>query len=236
MEHFRLQVRSIALHPTIDNPQKYDLSHFCVLPMSVLEKLDNANLLDNSPYCFKIDTELMVRDIYVSVLEFSADENTIYLPKILMDNCFVRDSEAVTLQYIEAPKGSEIIFQPEDETFYDIQNNKELLETHISHNYKILQLGDRIGFKYENKEVFLEITHLEPCDVILAHETEMILDYKKTIEVEAGEFKIKREEEIIQQRKEIRIKEENDKIKEDNSFLTELHKERLNRKNLNINK
>jgi hypothetical protein len=64
----------------------------------------------------------------------------------------------------------------------------------------------------------------------------MILDYKKTIEVEAGEFKIKREEEIIQQRKEIRIKEENDKIKEDNSFLTELHKERLNRKNLNINK
>ena len=59
MEYFRLQVRSIALHPTIDNPQKYDLSHFCVLPMSVLEKLDNANLLDNSPYCFKIDNMLL---------------------------------------------------------------------------------------------------------------------------------------------------------------------------------
>ena len=246
MEHFRLQVRSMALHPTIDNPQKYDLSHFCVLPVSVLEKIDNANLIDNTPFCFKIDTELMVRDIYVSVLEFTAEEGFIHLPKILMDNCFVEDYEAVTIQYIEAPKGSEIILQPENDSFYDIENNKELLENWISQNYKILQLGDRIGFQYNNEDIFMEITHLEPCDVILAHDTEMVLDYRKSIKEESKEFKIKREEEKIQKEeeekrnelerieREIKEKEE-EKIIEENSFLAQLHRERMVRKNLNNN-
>ena len=215
MENFRLKVRPMALHPTIDNPQKYDLSHFCVLPMSVLEKLDKSDLLENSPYCFKLDTEAMVRDVYVSVLEFSAEDGIIFLPKILMDNCFIRDYEGVTLQYICAPKGSEIIFQPEDDSFYDIVDNKELLETHISHNYKILQLGDRIGFMYDNKEIFLEITHLEPCDVVLAHETEMVLDYTTTIAEEQANNHTKREER---------------EMATENKFLADLHKEREKRR------
>ena len=216
MENFTLKVRPLALHPTINNTQDYDLSHFCVLPMSILEKIDNANLIDRNPYCFKLNTFEMVRDIYVSVLEFSAEEDTIYLPKILMDNNFVSIDDILLCEYIEPPKGSNIIFQPENEIFHTIENNKELLENHISQYYKILQLGDRIGFKYRDDQIFLEIVYLEPCDVISSHETEMILDYRQTIENECKENKVKREEEVM---------------KNDNMFLADIHRERMNRMN-----
>ena len=114
MENFTLKVKPLALHPTIDNTQKYDLSHFCVLPMSILQKIDNAGLIDRNPYCFKLNTIDMVRDIYVSVIEFSAEEGSIYIPQILMDNNFVISDSNILCEYIEPPKGSNIIFQPEN--------------------------------------------------------------------------------------------------------------------------
>lgn len=218
MENFTLRVKPLALHPTIDNTQKYDLSHFCVLPMSILQKIDNAGLIDRNPYCFKLNTIEMVRDIYVSVIEFSAEDGTIYLPKILMDNNFVSTDDLLLCEYIEPPKGSNIILQPENEIFHNIENNKELLENHISNNYKILQIGDRIGFTHGDDNIFLEITYLEPCDVISAHETEMVLDYHMTLKDQCNENKIKREESVM---------------KKENQFLADLHRERMERMNRN---
>ena len=88
----------------------------------------------------------------------------------------------------------------------------------MSNNYKILQIGDRIGFKYGDDNIFLEITYLEPCDVILAHETEMVLDYHMTLKDQCKENKVKREEQVM---------------KKENQFLADLHRERMERMNKN---
>ena len=141
---------------------------------------------------------------------------------MVMDNNFISLEDPVTIDYFYPPKGSEIIFQPEDNTFHDLENNKEILEEYISYHYKILQLGDRIGFKHNEVEYNLEITHLEPCDVVLCHETEMILDYRDSIINECKDRQI--EKQLIKE------KEEQERvIKENNSFLTQLYKERQSR-------
>ena len=101
-------------------------------------------------------------------------------------------------------------------------NDPKLVEdwntsTFFLFKFKISFLFKSFNQTAENKEVFLEITYLEHCDVISAHETEMVLDYAKSLE-ELNNDKILHKKQIETERL---LKIEEDKIKEENTLLTQ---------------
>ncbi len=249
MLSFDVKIEQLCYHQSISNVNQYEKSKLVVLPSSILEKLYNE--LDNQisyPICFTIKSDKIIRDLYVSVLEFSSPEDICYMPTTLMNEFWLDSTDNVILEYVSPPLCSKIILQPDKDDFFSLTNNKELLEEAISKYYKILTMNDVITFDHNGEEHNIYISHIEPNDVVITHETDIDLEYVESNETQTKnrleELKLKRllekqlkemeEEEKEKKRiKELNESKQRDKDKEiaqKNSFLKELHEARLKRR------
>ncbi len=181
----KYSVKSLVYHPTIANTDELELSNRGIFPSSLFDIMGDKLLEHNGPMTFMVKTENSILPVYVVAHEFSAMDDTIYLPKIIMNKSFIEEDDKASIELIELPKITKLALKPIGQKFArEVEDPKGLLERNIVNNYQILQLGDSI---YVN-EYELVISKMEPSDVVSTFNTDPEVDFLPCREDELEEL------------------------------------------------
>eukprot|EP00256_Glycine_max_P063000 XP_014632671.1 LOW QUALITY PROTEIN: ubiquitin recognition factor in ER-associated degradation protein 1 [Glycine max] len=116
---FRCYSASFIEKPEIENGDKI------IVPPSVLDRL--AFLRIDYPMMFKLRNGANSERVsHCGVLEFIADEGTIYMPYWMMQNMLLQEGDTVRLKYVSLPRGTFVKLQPQTKDFFDISNPKAM--------------------------------------------------------------------------------------------------------------
>ena len=174
IEHI-LTAKNINYHPTYNGALQ--LSNKAVVGSNFLEDF----LITPQPCYIKI-TPLCDGDIgkiaYVSIQEFTAPLNTIFLSLSTMNDCFIPEDTQVIIEQIFPPTISKINLNTKDvvDSFHAKQDThpseaerlRRDIEKEIISKYQILQLNDVLRIKGQN----FSIVELEPSHVVSCYNSE----------------------------------------------------------------
>ena len=125
---------------------------------------------------FQVENRREDRTTHCGVLEFIADEGTVYLPYWMMQNLLLQEGDVVTLRSATLPKGTFVKLQPHSKDFLDISNPRAVLETTLR-NFSCLSVGDTIPINYNNRQYFIDIVEAKPENAISVIETDCNVDF-----------------------------------------------------------
>ncbi|KAK7409788.1 hypothetical protein VNO78_00106 [Psophocarpus tetragonolobus] len=149
-----------------------------------IENGDKTFLRIDYPMLFELTNGASERVSHCGVLEFIADEGTIYMPYWMMQNMLLEEGDNVRVKYVSLPKGRYAKLRPHTTDFFDISNPKAILETTLR-RFSCLTTGDTIMVTHNNKKYYLDILETKPANTISIIETDCevefapSLDYKK---------------------------------------------------------
>ncbi|KAL9312428.1 hypothetical protein ACSQ67_017880 [Phaseolus vulgaris] len=164
---------SFVEKPEIENGDKI------IMPPSALDHL--AFLRIDYPMMFKLTNGASERVSHCGVLEFIADEGTIYMPYWMMQNMLLQEGDTVRVKYASLPKGTYVKLQPHTKDFFDISNPKAILETSLR-KFSCLTTGDTIMVTYNNKRYYLDIIETKPANAISIIETDCEVDFAPSLD------------------------------------------------------
>jgi ubiquitin fusion degradation protein 1 len=136
--------------------QKYDIeeSSNIVLPNSFLTKICND---DNYQFPYQFEIEATNKSgnkkiISVSVVNFTADEETVILPFWVFENLGVNPYDPVLINYKKINPGKYLKIQPHQMKFIEHNNPdpREILEKKLS-NFSCLTIDTIISFMYDGE-------------------------------------------------------------------------------------
>lgn len=180
-----------------------DNSNTMSLPPSVLAKIvDNKLAL---PLTFRLTYGDKVT--HLGVLDFTAPENTAYLPYTAMSNINLEEGAVVQMDTVKLKKGSFAKLQPIALDWLQIpEEDRKLLLEKVLPNYQSLTIGDKIKVKKDQKQYDFIVLDLQPdiavdiinCDLVvdvdepvqgdLYQHLELTLDSPIKISISAGEY------------------------------------------------
>ena len=153
-------------------------SNNTILCRNVLEKYKDI-LCSNPDGCiFKLSythpiIEIYI-DSYVSCLEFSAPDNTIFVSNDTFDKMFLSiECNKINIELFNPPQASSIIFTIEDCIINNLEDIKSNLEMLLSSKYKFLQKGQEIPFLNDK----LTVKEIEPYDICLVNNTDLTVEF-----------------------------------------------------------
>ena len=144
------------------------------LPPSALNRL--AQLHIEYPMLFRAENKRSGKYTHCGVLEFIADEGSVYLPYWMMKHLELQEGEILTLTNASLPKGSYVKLQPHSKDFLDISNPRAVLETTLR-GFSCLTVGDTIPIHYNDKVYQINIIDAKPSDAISVIETDCNVDF-----------------------------------------------------------
>ncbi len=197
----KLQVYSFAYHPTINNLDDFQKSNRGIFPPSLYSLMEREHIhqTPGQPIIVRLQNITMLKDIYVTAHEFSAMEGSVYLSSHLMNENFVQEGDTVEVNVVSLPNITKLVLRPRCSRFArEIMDPKAALETAIISRYQVLSYGDILdieGFE-------LEITTLEPAEVVITNESDPEVEFLpcwEDIKKEQAEQDKKRVEEMEKQ-------------------------------------
>ena len=145
-----------------------------LMPPSSLERLLRFN--SGSPMMFKASKGVdSPKCTHCGVLEFTADEGEVLFPEWMMDNLGVEYGDEITLRNVTLPIGSYVKFQPENDSFLKIDDQKAVLETALR-DFSCLTKGDKVAVFYNDVQYNLFVKELKPADAVNIVECDLHLD------------------------------------------------------------
>lgn len=151
------------------------------LPPSALNRL--AQLHIEYPMLFRAENKRSGRYTHCGVLEFIADEGSVYLPYWMMKHLGLQEGDIVTLTNASLPKGSYVKLQPHSTEFLDISNPRAVLETTLR-GFSCLTVGDTIPIYYNDRVYQINIIESKPADAISVIETDCNVDFAPPLDYE----------------------------------------------------
>ncbi|KAI3648674.1 hypothetical protein MP228_006528 [Amoeboaphelidium protococcarum] len=160
-----------------------------LMPSSCLLKL--AQLHIEYPMLFKLSlikksstdgSQSQMLHTHVGVLEFTAEEGRVYLPKWIYDQFGLStergDTPLITLTNVTLPLGTFVKIEPQSVDFLDITDPKAVLENALR-NYSTLSKGDIISILYNEKVYKLKLLEIKPDTngAISIVETDLSVDF-----------------------------------------------------------
>lgn len=166
------------------------LQHYRVFPCSFIEKPENGNkvylppsalnrlaqLQIEYPMLFRAENRRTGKHTHCGVLEFVADEGSVYIPYWMMCMLGLSEGDVLTLSNVALPKGSYVKLQPHSTAFIDIANPRAVLERTLR-NYSCLTTGDTISIHYNDRVYEINIVETKPSDAISVVETDVNVDF-----------------------------------------------------------
>ncbi|XP_061368373.1 uncharacterized protein LOC133311355 isoform X2 [Gastrolobium bilobum] len=162
---FRCYSASFIEKPQIESGDKI------IMPPSALDRLVSLHI--DYPMLFELRNGVSERVSHCGVLEFNADEGTIYMPYW---NMLLQEGDTVRVKNVSLPKGTYVKLQPHTKDFLDISNPKAILETTLR-NFSCLSTGDTIMVAYNNTKYYLDIIETKPANAISIIETDCEVDF-----------------------------------------------------------
>jgi len=151
------------------------------LPPSALNRL--AQLHIEYPMLFRAENKRSGKYTHCGVLEFIADEGSVYLPYWMMKHLGLQEGDIVTLTNASLPKGSYVKLQPHSTDFLDISNPRAVLETTLR-GFSCLTVGDTIPICYNDRMYQINIIESKPEDAISVIETDCNVDFAPPLDYE----------------------------------------------------
>ncbi|KAF5176256.1 Ubiquitin fusion degradation protein 1-like protein [Thalictrum thalictroides] len=145
-----------------------------VMPPSALSRL--ASLHIDYPMLFELCNPAANRVSHCGVMEFIAEEGTVFLPQWMMENMCLEEGNVVCIKNASLLKGKYVKLQPHTKDFLDISNPKALLETALR-NFSCLTIGDTIVVPYNNKKYNIDIIETKPFNAVSIIETDCEVDF-----------------------------------------------------------
>lgn len=144
------------------------------LPPSALNRL--AQLHIEYPMLFRAENKRSGKHTHCGVLEFIADEGSVYLPYWMMQHLGLQEGDILTLTNASLPKGTYVKLQPHSTDFLDISNPRAVLETTLR-GFSCLTVGDTIPIHYNDRVYQINIIESKPEDAISVIETDCNVDF-----------------------------------------------------------
>lgn len=166
-----------------NNSADYDMndSNYCILNNNILEKYQNKILENNEVSVFRIthhNKEIGTTNcVYLTSKEFTAPGQNIYIPFSKLDELIANIQDSVLIDYYNPPQASHMKLKPLCKEFYDIDDVKENLENVITKYYPVIQIGDILTFKYNDKDITIKVESLEPDHVCRTTNTDLNVDF-----------------------------------------------------------
>jgi len=145
-----------------------------LLPQSALDRL--AGMQIQYPMLFENLHEQEGRRSHCGVLEFSADEGLVYMPKWMMRNLHLEAGDVVKFTNVSLPKGRFVKLQPHQTEFIDLENPRAVLEAAMR-GYSCLTAGDTIVVTSGGREFPIDILEVRPDGAASVIETDIEVDF-----------------------------------------------------------
>jgi len=132
-----------------------DIGNRAILPKKILDTY--YHYLDSGdPLTFSITTENNLK-YHIGVIEFTADDDMIYVPSWILKNLKLSEGDIIDLKYVPLKKATKIIIEPKDNTIFQFNDLKSTFEI-ILKNFICVTKGTTISITYENKnfELFIK--------------------------------------------------------------------------------
>jgi hypothetical protein len=139
--------------------EKSDNSNYINLPESYLKKIIDDKIKE--PYYFSLLSPYGIKT-WVGVRQFTADEDTVNIPRWIMDHlCMFENSQKIVVELEkDIPKGKKAIIEPQQEDFFSINDYDACLEQILS-DYCILHRNQLIEITLFDKKYYLLIKDVE---------------------------------------------------------------------------
>jgi len=224
-----------------DDPTKLECGDKIVVPPSALSKLSRMNT--QFPIMFQITNENpngRRKSSHCSVLEFTAPEDTVYLPVWMFHNLHMdpkSTENVVSLRNVPLQKGTFVTFQPHSSDFTELKNPRALLEVELR-KFSCLTKGDTIQItpKGLGQKYLLNVVEVKPANMVSIIETDVRVDFVPPLD---AQFRVPAQRGIQpmeEKKEEVKIDSDDDLMggllgdEENSSNLKKLEKERYFRK------
>lgn len=166
----------ITMMPGPDRPS---LNHGgkVFLPASALDKLTRLHIA--YPMLFELINGAAEKTAHAGVLEFTAEEGKIYLPRWLMNTLLLQPGDLLQIKSTDLPPGTFIKLQAQSTDFLDISDPKAVLENAFR-NFSCLTLGDIFSFEYNDTVYEVAVLEVKPdtgAHGIYTMETDLSVDF-----------------------------------------------------------
>ena len=158
------------------------LSNFAIAGRNILEKYKDF-LSNDKPIILKLKSKLGI-NFHVSILEFSAPDNVLYVNDNAFDQLCINTGDVVQGELFDPPDATKVIFKPLNDSFYKIEDVKSILENSIIKKYQFLTKGQIISINYFDSIIKLEVSLLEPYDICRTTEIDLNVDFLPIDEIQ----------------------------------------------------
>ncbi|WUR04099.1 ubiquitin fusion degradation protein 1 (UFD1) [Vairimorpha necatrix] len=158
-----------------EDPNNYGGKVF--LPQSVLE--DFVVLQIQPPYTFQIERTDKSKSTHCGVLEFTAEEDSVFIPRWIHNQLGLQDGEEIKLSYKIIEHGTHLKLLPHSPNFLEVENPKLELENVLKF-YPTLGRNDEIECLFsEIGLIKFTVTEIEPSysQVIYTVDTDLSVDF-----------------------------------------------------------
>lgn len=159
-----------------------------MLPPSAFDTLARLNV--DYPMLFQLQSPDKGTMTHCGVLEFTAEEGSIYIPFWMMQNLLITEGSLITVTNVSLPKANFVKLQPQHVDFLNITNPRAVLE-HALRNFSCVTKGDVICIPYNQKKYYFELKEVKPQDAACIIETDCNVDFDAPVGYKEPVRKIK---------------------------------------------
>lgn len=149
-----------------------------LLPPSAFDTL--ARLQVDYPMLFRLESSDKGTSTHCGVLEFTAEEGSMYIPFWMMQNLLVEEGAVISVKNVSLPKATFVKLQPQHVDFLEITNPRAVLE-HALRNFSCVTKGDVICVPYNDKNYHFELKDVKPMNAACIIETDCNVDFDAPI-------------------------------------------------------
>jgi len=145
-----------------------------LLPPSAFDTLARLNV--DYPMLFQLQSSDKGTLTHCGVLEFTAEEGSIFIPFWMMQNLLITEGSLITVTNASLPKATFVKLQAQHVDFLEISNPRAVLE-HALRNFSCVTKGDVICVPYNSKNYHFELKEVKPKDAACIIETDCNVDF-----------------------------------------------------------
>ncbi|KAG8381798.1 hypothetical protein BUALT_Bualt05G0010200 [Buddleja alternifolia] len=155
------------------------------MPPSSLSQIIKVRL--NYPLLFQIESYNDEIVSHCGVLEFEAEEGSIYLPMWMMKNLKLQEGDLAIIRNAAMPKGRYIKLQPHTTSFIEVSDPRAVLEKTLR-SFTCLTRGDTIMVMHNKKEFYIDVLEVRPSgDAICLIDTDCEVDFATPLDYKEPE-------------------------------------------------
>lgn len=155
-----------------------------IMPTSALMHLLGLEI--HYPMQFEIRNESSRRVSHCGVLEFTGEEDAVFLTGWMMENIQLQEGDRLIVKNVSLEKGTHMKLQPHTTDFIQISNIKDLLED-ILRNFSCLTTGDNIMINHNNKKFYVNIVETKPSAAINIIDTDCEVEFAPPLDYKEPE-------------------------------------------------